>query len=273
MLLDGLLALELVEKTPENAYVNTPLAGSCLLPGAPLDQTHILEHRANAWEAWTRLPEVLRTGRPVLAPGISAEERRAFIHGMNDIARESAKALMAAVDLSSHRHLLDIGAGSGAYTAAALCAHPGMRATVFDLPEVLPITRECVAPSGCLDRVSFCGGDLTRDALGEGYDLILVSNVIHSFDWETNRVLVRKCHAALDPGGMLILKDFLRDPDRAGPAYGLLFALHMFLTTEAGDTYSVEDAESWTAEAGFAAGSCVELTPNSRLWMARKPRG
>lgn len=270
MLLDGLVALELLARDAGGGYRNTRIATACLVPGGPMDQTHILAHRANARDAWAALPEVLPKGRPVLPSEPTPEQRRDFIRGMNDIARESARELAATVDLSGRRHLLDLGAGSGAYTAAILGAHPEMRATIFDLPGVLPITRECLEGTGTLDRISFRAGDLRQDSLGSAYDLILVSNVIHSFSWEANEAIVGRCHDALEAGGLLILKDFLRDPDRAGPAYGLVFALHMFLTTDAGDTYSVEDTAAWTRAAGFASAECLELTPQSRLWLARK---
>jgi 3-hydroxy-5-methyl-1-naphthoate 3-O-methyltransferase len=271
MLLDGLVALDLVEKDDQSQYKNTEIAAQCLVPGAPMDQTHILEHKANAWDRWSHLPEAVRTGKPIPSEPRTGEELRAFILGMQDIAQESARMLVSALDLSRYRFLLDVGAGSGAYTAAILDTVPALQAVAFDRPEVVPITQSCLASKGCLDRVRFVPGDLTRDSLGEGYDLILVSNVLHSFGEAVNRDLVRKCHEALVPGGLLILKDFLRDPGGRAPAYGLLFALHMLITTEEGGTYSLTDAARWTDAAGYLPGRCIELTPQSRLWLAEKP--
>lgn len=271
MLLDGLVALELVEKT-DGGYRNRAGASACLVPGAPLDQTHILLHKSHGWNTWARLEEAVRTGTgiPRERKKRPPEELRAFILGMDDIGRQSAQSILGAVDLSGHRHILDIGAGPGTYSIAFLNAHAGMRATLFDVPDVIPIAKEQVEKAGLTDRTEFIAGDFTETSIGAGYDLILVSNIIHSYAPDTNRELVRQCHEALDPGGRLIIKDFLVDPGRSGPAFSLIFALHMLLHTESGDTYSQEDVAQWTTEAGFGPGELVDLTPQTRLWLARK---
>ena len=269
MLLDGLLALELVEK--ENAlYRNAAIASECLVSGAPYDQRHILKHKANNWAAWSRLDEVVRTGENPPHGERNDEDLRAFILGMNDIAKESARGMIEALDLSPYRRMLDVGGGPATYTIAFVEANPELHGTVFDLPPVTAIGREQVAKAGLEDRIDFVAGDLTTDELGSGYDLVLVSNIIHSYNSETNQALVRKCYDALEPGGLLIIKDFLLDAGRTGPAFGLVFALHMFVNTEAGDTYEVDEVAHWAKAAGFSKGRLLDLTPQSRMWLATK---
>jgi SAM-dependent methyltransferase len=270
MLLDGLAAIGIVEKQ-NGRWRNTEIASNCLIPGAPYDQTHILKHKAYGRNAWMRLPEAVRTGDKVGSEDRSGEELRAFICGMNDIAKESARGMLEVLDFSVYRHLLDAGGGPGTYSITLLQENPDLRATVFDLPPVIEIGREQVEKAGLTDRVDFRAGDLTRDSLGEGYDLVLLSNIIHSFGPEKNRELVRKCFDALDPGGLLIIKDFLVDPGRTGPAFSLIFALHMLVNTGEGDTYTAEEVQSWTDAAGFQGGRCADLSPQTRLWLARKP--
>lgn len=271
MLLDGLVALELVEKR-DGAYRSAPIATQCLLPGASKDQTRILEHKAHGWHTWARLEEAVRTGTglPRDRSQRSAEELRAFICGMDDIARLSAKSVLDAVDLSPYNRLLDLGAGPGTYAIAFLQAHETMKATLFDVPDVIPIAREQVEKAGLEDRVEFAPGDMTRTPLPPGHDLILISNIIHSFGPETNCSLLERCHDALEPGGLLVIKDFLLDPGRSGPPFGLIFALHMLIHTEAGDTYTQEEVSGWTTGAGFPPGELVDISPQSRLWLARK---
>jgi len=272
MLLDGLVALDLTRKE-NHVYTNTALASQCLVPGGPADQTHIMLHRAGSWAGWSHLEEAMRTGAGVVPEAIhrSAEELRAFICGMADIARFSAKEVIQAVALSPYRRLLDVGGGPGPYTVAFLQANVQMRATIFDLPEVIPIAREQVTQAGLTGRVEFVPGDFTRDDLGNGYDLALLSNIIHSYGPQTNQELIRKCYDALEPGGLLILKDFLVDAGRTGPPFALIFALHMLVHTQAGDTYTIEEVAQWSDSAGFAPGKLVDITPQSRLWLARKP--
>ena len=271
MLLDGLLALELVEKQ-DGIYQNAPISTACLVPGAPTDQRHILTHKANGWAGWGLLEEAVRTGTSALGPrDRSQEDLRSFICGMADIARMSARSMLEAVDLAPYRRMLDVGGGPGAYSIAFMEAHSGLEATIFDVPDVIPIAREQVEAAGLRDRVSYREGDLTRDPFESGYDLVLVSNIIHSFSTGENQALIRKCFEALEPGGLLILKDFLLDPGRTGPPFGLIFAVHMLVHTEGGDTYTLDEAAAWTDAAGFQPGRVIELTPHTRLWLARKP--
>ena len=273
MLLDSLVALELVSKT-DGRYRNGAMASSCLVPGAPTDQTHIIKHKAFGWETWGKLQDAVRTGSPVQAdrPEQSSEELRAFICGMADIAKHSARAMLEELDVSPYRRMLDVGGGPGTYAIAFLEANPDMQATVLDLPDVLPIGREHAASTTVADRLTFTAGDMTADSFGSGYDLILLSNIIHSYGSEMNRELVRKSYDALEPGGLLIIKDFLVSDDRTGPPFGLIFALNMLIHTEAGDTYTTAEVCHWTDAAGFGPGRLLDLTPQTRLWLAEKPR-
>ncbi|MBI5091922.1 MAG: methyltransferase domain-containing protein [Candidatus Hydrogenedentes bacterium] len=272
ILLDALVSLELIAQTG-GLYRNAPIASACLVPGKTGYQGNIVNHISNTVNQWVHVDETLRTGKALHGERHqrTPEELRAFILGMNDIGRTSAREMLDVIDLSSFRNLLDVGGGPATYTIAFLAAHPAMRGTVFDRPDVLAIAREQVHEAGLDGRVSYAAGDLTTDPLGSGYDLILVSNIIHSYSSDTNGALVRKCFDALDSGGTLIIKDFLTENDRSGPAFSLMFALRMLLANGEGDTYSFADIESWTQAAGFADGRVVDLTPQTRLWVVRKP--
>jgi SAM-dependent methyltransferase len=272
MLLDGLVALGLLDKKGD-MYENTETASLCLIPGAPLDQTHIITHKAGGWDAWARLGEAVANGTSPLGPrpDRSPEELRAFILGMHDIGRSSAQSILEHYDVSSHTSMLDVGGGPGSYSLAFTQANPKLRATVFDLPPVLEITREQIAKSGLADRVCTCPGDMTADPLPGGHDFVLLSNIIHSFGTETNRAIIRKCFDALVPGGTLMVKDFLVADDRSGPPFGLVFALHMLVHTGEGDCYTTAEVAAWTAAAGFNEGRLIDITPQSRLWVVTRP--
>jgi SAM-dependent methyltransferase len=271
LLLDALVALGLVTKQ-DGLYRNSPAAAACLVPGKPAYQGAIIRHTQNSWEPWSRLPEAVRTGTGIVhGRQRDPRELRDFILGMNNIAMLSAPDLLEHVDIAPFRHLLDLGGGPGTYTITFLQANPNLRATLMDFPDVVEIAREQVAAAGMEDRVDFLKGDGTSDALGAGYDLILVSNVVHILGPDENAALIKKCFDALEPGGMLLLKDFFTDPGHTGPPYSLIFAVHMLLHTEAGRTYSTDEVRAWTDAAGFAEGELKTLTPKTRLWLVRKP--
>ncbi|MBI4558484.1 MAG: methyltransferase [Candidatus Hydrogenedentes bacterium] len=271
MLLNGLVALGLVAKTGET-YRNTPMASACLVPGRPGYQGHIISHNRNTAVLWARLDESLRTGAAVSGRDErTPEELRAFILGMSDIAKFSAEEVLKVVDFSRRSRLLDVGGGPATYSIAFVKANPNLKATVFDRPEVIAIAREQVAAARLQDCIDYRQGDLVTDELGRGYDAVFVSNIIHSFGPATNRALVRKCFDALEPGGLLVIKDFLTDDDRSGPPFSLLFALRMLIATGEGDTYSFSEVKGWTQEAGFHNGHSKDISPQTRLWLAEKP--
>lgn len=271
MLLDGLVALELVE-VHDGQYQNTAIATACLTPDGAACQVNIIRHRYNAWRSWSRLGECLARGKGVAEERAERppEELRNFILGMRDISRFSAREMLGVLDLSKYRHMLDLGGGPATYSIIFAEANPALRATVFDIPPVIEIAQAEVAEAGLMDRFGFLPGDMTQHDFSGGYDLILISNIIHSFDAETNCAIFRKCYDALEPGGRLIIKDFIVEDDRSGPAFGLMFALNMFLHTEAGNTYSFKEVAAWTAAAGFPDGEMLSLTPQTRLWMVDK---
>jgi len=273
MLLDALVALEMVAKEGQT-YRNGPVADACLVPGRPSYQGNIVSHRQHLMPRWARMGEALRSGTGVDGPERperSPEELRDFILGMNDIAKFSAQEVLGAVDLSSYRHFLDLGGGPATYPIALLQRFPDMKATLFDRPDVIGIAREQVAQAGLEDRVDYLGGDMTADGLGSGYDLVLISNIIHMFGPEANRSVVQRCFEAMAPGGLLIIKDFLVDDGRTGPPFSLIFALNMLVGTDKGDTYTFSEVEDWTHAAGFTNGRAIDLTAQSRLWLAEKP--
>lgn len=271
ILLDGLVSVGLVTKTHDK-YKNTPEASLCLVPGGPAYLGHIIGHMKHLTRTWAHLTKAVRTGTGATEQyeDRSEEELRAFILGMKDISTFSARELLGVIDMTNYRHLLDLGAGPGTYAITFLQAHPQMKATLFDHPGVIEIAREEVAAAGLQDRIEYRPGDMTLTDIGNGYDLVLLSNIIHSFGDATNANLVKKIHDSMAPGGMLIIKDFFVDDDRSGPPFGLMFALNMLVNTADGDTYTFNEVAQWTRKAGFTDGHAIDMTPQTRLWLARK---
>ncbi len=272
MLLDGLVGLDLVEKR-DGAYWNAPIASHCLVSSSEGYQGHIIQHKGHGWEAWSRLGEAVAQGAPPPEGQAedSEEELRAFILGMDDGGRLSARDMLEHIGLAPYRHMLDIGGGPGSYPIAFLQRHPHLRATLIDRPNVIEIAREQVAKAQLEDRIDFIEGDFLQTDLGEGYDLVLLSNIVHMLDNEANARLVQRCADAMVSGGLLMIKDFIVDDARSGPPFSLFFALHMLVHTEGGDTYREWDVKEWTRAAGLKDGGFVDLTPQTRIWLAHKP--
>jgi SAM-dependent methyltransferase len=270
LLLGGLLSLNLVSLSGDR-YQNAPMASACLKKGGEAYQGDLMQHTMNGREAWAALTERVRTGTcPPTVQQRSGEKLKHFILGMRNIAQMSARECLQAVDFSSCRHMLDLAGGPGTYGITFQQTYPDLHVTLFDRPDVVAIAREQVAEAGLTERFSFIAGDCLSDDLGSGYDLVLLSNITHSFSFEDNAQLIQQVYNAMEVGGRLIIKDFILDNDRQGPAYGLMFALQMLVHTPAGSTYTFDELQRWTDGAGFKAGESKALTPQTRLWIVQK---
>jgi len=250
------------------------LAADCaplLLPDGAQSQAAIYEHHFHLIARWAQLPAVVGTGRP--APrgrgGRDPAELRAFICGMADISRASSEEVAAKINLAPYRRLLDLGGGPGTAALTFARRHPDLTCTVYDLPEVVAIAREEIARAGLAARVGTVAGDYFTDELGEGYDCVYVSNIIHSLGPDGIAALFAKARRALVPGGTLMVKDFYLDDSRTRPASAARFAVNMLVGTEAGRSYTWTETKRLLAEAGFGEIRAVEVATASGVLMGR----
>jgi cyclopropane fatty-acyl-phospholipid synthase-like methyltransferase len=166
--------------------------------------------------------------------------------------------------------MLDVGGGSGAYAIAFAAANPDLRAEIFDLETVVPIAQSHVAQAGLTGRVGTRVGDLRRDALGSGYDLILLSAICHMLGPEENQDLFGRALAALAPGGRLVIQDFILDAQKTAPGVGALFAVNMLVGTPHGASYSEAEYAGWLGRAGFDGVRRIRLPGVTDLMIAEQ---
>jgi len=184
-------------------------------------------------------------------PGLNDDERLAFIGAMDVAARALAGEVALQYSTAPFRCLLDVGGGSGAYTIAFLRRNPELRAIVFDLPSVVPMTEHNIREAGLSERVDFVPGDFYSDELPRGCDLVLLSAIIHQNGPDENRQLFRKVYRAVEESGVLLIRDFIMDASRTKPLGGTLFALNMLVGTAHGDTYTFEEVRDSLEATGF----------------------
>lgn len=262
-LLNALVAMGLLEKS-QGVYRNTPLASERLVEGAPGNHRPGMLHDAHRWHSWSRLTDIVRgVASPEEHRSLDTERHRALLAMLNRRAAERAPVLVGMIGCDGVRRLLDIGGGSAAYSIAFVRSSPEIVADVFDLPEVLPITREYLAAAGETSHVRLRAGDLLTDEFvsgdGEGrYDLILLFSITHIISAEENQSLFARCHRALAPGGRLAIHDHVLSEDKTSPRAGAVFAINMLVATRAGGAYSMAEYDAWLRAAGF---QCIERKP------------
>jgi ubiquinone/menaquinone biosynthesis C-methylase UbiE len=271
-LLNALVALKLMTKK-RGLYRNSAAVRRHLVAGAPEYLGDIMRHRNSLWDSWSNLTEVVRTGSVPPRRRTRAREK-SFIKGMGNIAAYSARHAVAALkpELAAARRLLDVGGGPATYACAFARARPELRVTVIDLPGPLTYARETIAEQGMQDRVTVRAGDARAlRSFGRNYDIVFLSNFIHSFKRPDARKTVTKAARALTPGGYLAVKDFFIDADGTAPYFAALFSINM-LTADAGDCYSREDVSAWMAAAGVTPDRYTEVGEHSGILIGRKKK-
>ncbi|MEJ2038797.1 MAG: methyltransferase [Desulfosarcinaceae bacterium] len=274
VLLDALTAMELLVKTDSRYRTDSDLL-PYLSPDSPQSVLPMVRHAATIWKNWSNLTRIVAEtggieGRP--ASFDDPEDRKAFIGAMHVIARELAPKIVRAIPDLGARRLLDVGGGSGTYTIAFLEAFPDMSATLFDLPEVVEMARQRIGEAGLTERVTIQAGDFYKDPLPRGHDLAILSAIIHMNSPEQNRALYQKILNALDPGGRIVIRDHVMQPDRTAPKSGALFAINMLVGTPGGGTYTFEEIEEGLLAAGFENVQLIQETDRMMgLVQAGKP--
>jgi len=252
-LMNALCAIGILEKK-KGKFSNTPLASRFLIKGKP-DFMAGMMHLVNLWDTWSTLTQAVRHGKSILDKHVNETGEKwlsAFIAAMHARAYNQATALVDMLELSDVSRVLDIGGGSGAHSMAFVRARQGIRSRVFDLPNVISLTKNYIEQESLSDKVETAVGDYNIDNLGSGFDLVFLSAIIYSNAIEENRKLIRKCSKALNPGGQVVVQDFIMDEDRTSPPLGALFSLNMLVGTESGDTYTESEVRMWMEAANLS---------------------
>jgi len=115
-------------------------------------------------------------------------------------------------------------------------------------------------------------GDFLEVDFGSGYDLILMSHILHSNSPEECEALIMKGYHALEKGGRLLIHDFILNEDKISPPSAAIFAVNMLVNTQKGRTYTKREISGWMKKAGFKEIRCYNVTPVSRAVLGRKYR-
>lgn len=159
-------------------------------------------------------------------------------------------------------NVLDIAAGHGTYGITIARHNPGARITAVDWPSVLQVAQENAERAGVADRFAKIPGSAFEVELGNGYDLALLTNLLHHFSARTCETLLRRIHAALKPGGRVATLEFVPNESRVSPPSPAMFSMIMLTTTPDGDAYTFSEYQRMFADAGFSRSEVHELPPS-----------
>jgi hypothetical protein len=261
MLLNALTALGLMEKGGDS-YTPTAFAAEYLARTSPRYLGHIIMHHHHLMAGWSRLDESVRGGAPIrgrVSHDSDEIERESFEMGMFNLAMLIAPRIVSAIDLKGRRNLLDLGGGPGTYAVHFCQANPQLTATVYDLPTTRRFAEKTIASFGLSDRVTFREGDFISDDVPVGFDVAWLSHILHGEGAEGCAVTLQRAVAALEPGGMLMVQEFILDNTLTGPLFPALFSLNMLLGTPQGRAYSQQQLEEMMIASGVGSITRVPL--------------
>jgi len=272
LLMDGCVALGLLAKTGL-LYRNTPSSAAFLVPGQPGDLSRAIRFNRDVYDAWGKLPDLVRKGVPVEKPelhlGEDAERTRTFVLSMHGRAMGIGRAVIAQLDLKGRKQLLDIGGGPGTYSTLIVQANPGLRSTVLDLPGVVAVASELIAHAGVADRVATLPGDYHTTPFPGGNDAAIIFGALHQESPESICDILKRAYDSLLPGGIIYILDLMTDATHTSPVFSALFAINMALIARDGWVFSAAELKTWLEQAGFTGFDVSPLAPPMPHWLVR----
>ncbi|ONI76473.1 hypothetical protein ALI144C_37715 [Actinosynnema sp. ALI-1.44] len=283
MLLIACASLGLLDKR-DGRYHNSRHAEEFLVSGKPYffgDLIRFVDRRE--YDGWGRLEEAIRRNRPttwdpdaadtVFLPG-DEQMLMMFWRALFSAATFTARSVALSVDFRPYKRLLDVGGGSGAFSIQLCRIHPHLTATVYDQPFVCEMADKNIAEADMTSRVTSFAGDFFEEDLPTGYDVVLLSDILHDWNPEQNLTILRKCHAALARDGAVIISEAFVNDEGDGPVGGAMASLNMLVETTEGANYSQREYEDLLRQAGFARfdriGLILDTAGSNGLLVAHK---
>lgn len=261
-LLASAVALELLDERGADRYGLGPL-------GAPLVAHEglraMVEHNALLYEDMRDPLELLRTpeqaamhaywpyaaqDQQVRQARQSAEQVARYSHLMASSQRFLIEELLASYPFDQHRRVLDVGGGQGGWVSELARHAPQLEIALFDLPPVAALAREKIAQAGLAERITVHGGSFKDDALPRGADLVTLLRVAHDHSDSVVQQLLAAIHAALEPGGSLLLAEPMAQAEGRPAAADAYYHFYLRAMGE-GRLRSVARLQALMAEAGF----------------------
>lgn len=260
-LLYALVVAGLLE-VDESLFFNTEESAEFLVRGKPRYIGGLHSTYSDLWASTMRTADSIRAGEPKAKHDFSAmtqSELRSFVRGLDAGAAASARRLMKEYDMNQFNRLLDAGGGSGGVAIALARFCPNLSATVAELPNVAPITRECIADNDISDRVGVTECDLIESSPEGAYDAIVMRSVLQVLGADDAQSVVSNCVQTLRRGGEFFVIGRMLDDSRVSPQEAVAVNVMFLNVYEEGQAYTESEYRSWLEAAGLAENERIAL--------------
>jgi 3-hydroxy-5-methyl-1-naphthoate 3-O-methyltransferase len=232
---------------------------------------------SNAIKPWLRLSEAVQTGAPAFK--FDQEESGsdyyiAFAEAMFANSFRAASYLAKKRILGNYgepKRILDLGAGSAAWSLPWALHCNQTRITAVDWEQVLSVAKKITATLDVSSQFEFVAADALEYQNTTQFDIIFIGHLFHSLGEERSRRILDRCFSALRPGGKIVIAEWLPRNDRTGPEHVMVYALAMLLLTEKGNIFSFTQIRKWLTNSGFRKVRKIQLPAPSPLILATRP--
>ncbi|MCL0039505.1 acetylserotonin O-methyltransferase [Nitrospinaceae bacterium] len=253
VLLNALAAMGVLNKN-KNIFRNTPVTYKYFCKSSPDFRVGTVMLKLDSRGEYENFSKIIKKGRnhKEFESKDDPKFRKLFTYAMYERSELSADKVADAVSQKRVGKLLDLGCGPGSYTAAILKKDKTATATLMDRAVAIKVARKIYKTQSVYNRLHFVSGDFFDDEFGEGYDTVLLSNIIHIYNVKENKIIFKKINKALKRGGRFVLYDLFLNNSKTGPYDAALFAITMLLYTKTGKSYAFGEVDSLLRNAGFA---------------------
>lgn len=263
----GLVAVE------EGRFSNAPASEAFLVQGAKYDFSEYLRLQVGQqmYPLMDQLEDALSGEMKEDATASYADwfsdpgEARLYSESQHAGSLGPARQLARSLDLGDGGRLLDVGGGTAAYDITLCKAFPGLTATVLDFPNVAALGRDYVAAAGLSDRITYVEGNALEEDWPGGQDVVLMSYLFSGVPGETHERLLRQAFDVLNPGGQVLIHDFVVEEDRSGPMLAALWQLQHTAFTPEARSLDVGWLDGALAEAGFTGVTVKPMIPEMTM--------
>jgi NAD(P)-dependent dehydrogenase (short-subunit alcohol dehydrogenase family)/ubiquinone/menaquinone biosynthesis C-methylase UbiE len=186
------------------------------------------------YESFGELAHSVRTGRAAFDHVFGKHHFEYFaerpqLAGLFDRAMASSASIFGRiadiVDLSAASVVVDVAGGNGELLAQILSAAPQVRGVLLERSHALKAARSKLHAVGCADRCQLITGDFTTAVPSDG-DVYILSRVLHDWDDEQCRLILKRCAEAMSPKAQLLILERLLPQDDS-PSLAAAWDVHM----------------------------------------------
>ncbi len=276
-LLNVLVGLELLTKTGKT-YALEAEADAFLVRSRPVYLGDMVGHGVDLLNGWKNLPQSIESGKSSFQVDDQKTGEEFFSHLVKALFPANFVVSCAAASIFKKKKkniesVLDVAAGSAAWSLGFAQQYPESKVTALDFPKVLDVARQYTSQLGVDSQYDYLAGDLNTISFGKNcYDLVILGHICHSEGERRSRKLIKKSAQALKSGGTLLIAEVLPNEDYTAPLSALLFSLNMLVFTSEGDVFPVSQYKQWTEDVGLIDFEVLDKIPSPfPLLLATKP--